>query len=254
MNTNHACPNKSFQPTQRAEQLCSARFICGDKSNSFSSPSREPLTPAQLQQANPNLLPLLEACKATQVVFNKQTHSNHGLAITTAAEASKINCFGFSGDYLITTLPGLAIGVMTADCVPIVVSDEVGSFCAVIHAGWRGLVAGVIQAALKHAQTITHTLPSTWHAAIGPCAGVCCYEVDEPFVEKTNGMISIEHLSVGLRGDLLKTATRQLQEAGLLLEHINNSTWRCTICSTGFFSYRGGDKTKPGHNVTLISL
>ncbi len=74
--------------------------------------------------------------------------------------------------------PGLAVGVVTADCVPILVTAAEGGAVAAIHAGWRGLAAGVVEAGVRALEALDCG-PAT-AAAIGPHIGPCCYEVDEP--------------------------------------------------------------------------
>ena len=83
-------------------------------------------------------------------------------------------------DAIIAVRPGRCVGVVTADCVPLLVASEDGAAVAAIHAGWRGLAAGVIErgiAALRE-----HTGRALF-AVIGPHIGPCCYEVDAPVVD-----------------------------------------------------------------------
>ena len=72
------------------------------------------------------------------------------------------------------------VGVVTADCVPLLVATGEGEAVAAIHAGWRGLAAGVVAAGIG---ALAARCPGTrLVAAIGPHIGACCYEVDEPVV------------------------------------------------------------------------
>lgn len=80
------------------------------------------------------------------------------------------------GDALITETPGLVIGVLTADCVPILIADPVAGRVAAIHAGWRGLQAGIIEATLDQMIHRGSTL-SNCLGAIGPCIAQENYEV-----------------------------------------------------------------------------
>jgi YfiH family protein len=79
--------------------------------------------------------------------------------------------------------PAVAVGVVTADCVPILLAGEDARIAAAVHAGWRGLAEGVIGAALDALRT-AGAAPETLVAAIGPCIGACCYEVDEPVLAR----------------------------------------------------------------------
>ena len=82
-------------------------------------------------------------------------------------------------DAIVSTTPGLAVGIVTADCVPILVASRDGSRVGAIHAGWRGLAAGVIEAGIEAMDVDVSGLV----AAVGPAARGCCYEVDEPVAE-----------------------------------------------------------------------
>jgi YfiH family protein len=81
-------------------------------------------------------------------------------------------------DALLARAPGHAVGVVTADCLPILLAAKDGS-CAAVHAGWRGLVAGVIEAAVERLGG-----GSGLEAAIGPAIGPCCFEVGPEVVAR----------------------------------------------------------------------
>ncbi|USO01510.1 MAG: polyphenol oxidase family protein [Alphaproteobacteria bacterium] len=70
-------------------------------------------------------------------------------------------------DALITTVPGVAVGILTADCLPILISDTHGTVVAAIHAGWRGALRGIIAQTIAQLRQISPG--STFVAALGPC-------------------------------------------------------------------------------------
>jgi purine-nucleoside/S-methyl-5'-thioadenosine phosphorylase / adenosine deaminase len=82
-------------------------------------------------------------------------------------------------DAAVCSAPGVAVAVVTADCVPILLAAPGARVVAAVHAGWRGLAAGVVEAAL-HALAAAGASRGELVAAIGPHVGPCCYEVDEP--------------------------------------------------------------------------
>ena len=92
----------------------------------------------------------------------------HGATVTRAASPGNQG----EADAIVTMRPGLPITVATADCLPIVIEGDLG--VAVVHAGWRGVVAGVVPAALDAMRT-DGIRPL--RAAIGPGIGPCCFEV-----------------------------------------------------------------------------
>ena len=83
-------------------------------------------------------------------------------------------------DALVTNQPGIVITVRTADCVPVLVHDPSQRLVAAIHAGWRGAVAGILPKTLATLRQRFGSRAASLTIGIGPSAGRCCYEVDEP--------------------------------------------------------------------------
>jgi len=108
-------------------------------------------------------------------VFARQIHSCAVLAVDAP----------FSGDppevdALVTATPGLALGIVTADCAPVLLADLDAGVIGAAHAGWRGAHGGVIAATVE-AMTAMGAVAARITAAIGPCVARASYEVDEPF-------------------------------------------------------------------------
>ncbi len=139
-------------------------------------------------------------------------------------------------DGLITSAPGILLHVLTADCLPILFCRRDGKSIGVVHAGWRGLLAGVIEA---FAGRLTYPdSPANWVAAIGPAAGPCCYEVSESLVEDFLQRLPIPADIIQPRPrhlDLAAIARHKLQGLGFqgvdVLRH-------CTLCATAADSFR----------------
>jgi polyphenol oxidase len=134
-------------------------------------------------------------------------------------------------DGQVTALPGVAPMVMTADCLPIAVAGP--GAVAMLHAGWRGLAGGILAGGLAALRELG--AEGSLQAAIGPGAGVCCYEVGEDvhaaFAEQD---LDIRH---GRNLDLKAIAREQLRRAGAEVVH---DVGLCTICGdpTLLFSHR----------------
>jgi YfiH family protein len=169
------------------------------------------------------------ACEAIgadleKLALNYQVHSARVLR---AAPAMR----GERADGLWTDEPGLPILAMSADCLPIVLvrPGEAKPAVAVLHAGWKGLLAGIVEAG---AQALGR---GTLKAAVGPAIGPCCYQVGEevaaPFRERFgDDVVSEGHL------DLWTSAERALRAAGI--EEVDRFD-RCTACEPEtFFSHR----------------
>jgi YfiH family protein len=124
------------------------------------------------------------------------------------------------GDGLVTSTPGLALAILVADCVPILLVDEASPRFAVVHAGWRGLAAGVVASALSHFDD-----PRAVHAVIGPCISMEGYqvgpEVATHFLAYPDSVLAdVEDRS---RLDLRRVTSCQLLERGVLDHNIAHS-------------------------------
>ena len=86
-------------------------------------------------------------------------------------------------DALVTTQPGIVLGILTADCAPVLLSDSGSGVIGAVHAGWRGALNGVIEATVK-AMTELKANPERIQAAVGPCIGFNSYEVGPEFKER----------------------------------------------------------------------
>jgi purine-nucleoside/S-methyl-5'-thioadenosine phosphorylase / adenosine deaminase len=132
-----------------------------------------------------------------------------------------------------TDLPGVAPVVLVADCLPIAVAGE--GAVAMLHAGWRGLAAGVIEEGLAALRALR---AEPVEAAIGPGVGPCCYRVGLEVAEEFAGEpVAVEQERDGFRLELGAVARRRLHEAGVGAVH---DVGLCTHCSDPslFFSHR----------------
>ena len=169
------------------------------------------------------------ACEAIGVdveklALNYQVHSTRVLRAVATMR-------GEHADGLWTEEPGLPILAMSADCLPIAIAraDTNEPALAVLHAGWRGLLAGIVAAGTEALGR------GALAAAVGPGIGPCCYEVGEevaaPFRERFGDDVAREG-----RLDLWTSAERALRAAGV--ERVDRVD-RCTACEPDtFFSHR----------------
>jgi YfiH family protein len=97
----------------------------------------------------------------------------HGVAVVTVTEPWDFGA-GPAADAMVTAVPGLALGVITADCAPVLFADAAGRVVGAAHAGWRGALAGVLEATVAAMQTLGATHIT---AAVGPCIKAASYEV-----------------------------------------------------------------------------
>ncbi len=107
-----------------------------------------------------------------------QTHSNKVVIIN----KKNRNLRKFNSDAIITKIKGIALGVVTADCAPIILYDAQNHIIGCIHAGWKGALSGIIENTIKKFKSLNSK--NKIYAAIGPCIGVKSYEVDSVFYKR----------------------------------------------------------------------
>ncbi len=171
----------------------------------------------------------------------QQVHGSDVITVSTAETDASTQA-----DAILTASAGLAPTVLTADCLPIVIAAS--SAVAAVHAGWRGLDAGLIPKAVAALRALGG---GVLNAAIGPGAGVCCYEVGDDLHRRFNA--HCQDFRSGSKLDLKAIARVQLMEAGVARIH---DTEICTICGDPelTFSYRReGPDTGRQAAVTWLS-
>jgi hypothetical protein len=151
----------------------------------------------------------------------------HGAEIVSLEHTPAAADLATDADAVVTGLHGVAPAIVAADCLPIVIASP----CAVtaIHAGWRGLDSGVIANA---AGALRELGGGVLTAAIGPGAGVCCYEVGDDLHRRFNARG--QDFRHGAKLDLKAIARVQLMEAGVARIF---DTGICTICGDPQLTY-----------------
>lgn len=166
------------------------------------------------------------------VSFPKQVHGGDVRLVGREGAAS-----AEPADGLVTTERGVAIGVLVADCAPVVLAAE--GVVGVVHAGWRGLAKGVLGTAVDLVTGLAGRAPA---AVVGPCAGPECYEFGEEALAALEAGLGVPLASRSTRGaaslDLPGGVEALLRRAGVVdLERVGS----CTICDERWFSHRRGD-------------
>src|SRR5262245_47847940 len=119
------------------------------------------------------------------VATARQIHSNRCLVVgAPGAPVGTGRLDAGEGDALLTTRAGVALGVATADCLPIAAVDPEAGALAVVHAGWRGTVDGVLSAAISRMVQDLGARPDRILVGAGAAAGPCCYRVGADVVER----------------------------------------------------------------------
>ncbi len=188
----------------------------------------------------------------------KQVHKSRTLVLDSPQEKlARYSRFRF--DSIITNQPGIALGIKTADCLPILLLDPERRAIGALHAGWRGTGEGIAQKVVGRMGKSFGSRPVNLQAGIGPAIGHCCYEVGEDVVTAFRSNFSWWAEVFSFAGsnlprlNLPRANICQLLEAGLREENIYQLNL-CTCCREDlFFSYRRNRKEK-GKQLSFIAL
>jgi len=170
----------------------------------------------------------------TKLILMNQTHSNKVLEINKKNYTKKIN-----SDAMITNMNGIVLGVLTADCVPILIYDKKNKIIGCIHAGWKGVFKGIIKNTISKMRK--KNVSREIFASIGPCIGKKSYEVDldyyKKFISKSkkNQRYFIKKNSQKKFFNLRKFVEDKLLKEKVKIDHINRDTFKE---KNNFFSYR----------------
>jgi YfiH family protein len=214
-----------------------------------------------------------------RMIFQEQLGAKTGkklwpLVTMRQIHSDLIHCVGrvpeepLAGDGLITATPQLLLGVLTADCIPVIVVDTRKHAVGVFHAGWRGTVKRIVQKGVGQMQLCFGSRPRDIKAVIGPGVHNCCYTVGEevraefetqfayadklfhevsesdpirdkyPLLFMTKRAPGHSELPSNIFLNLVEANRRQLMDAGLSPKNIESSPL-CTSCRTDLlFSHR----------------
>ena len=142
-----------------------------------------------------------------------------------------------------TRTVGLLATVTVADCVPVFLVDPTNRAVALLHAGWRGAAAGMLEAGVATLASSFGSLPAELHVHLGPSICGSCYEVGPEVFEALG-------LERGRLLDLREALARRATETGIPVGRVSVSD-ECTACRPDLFSHRGGDQ---GRQVAYMMI
>ena len=187
--------------------------------------------------------------KRNKLVLMHQSHSNKVIEIKKSNYKKKINA-----DAMIIKVKGLTLGVVTADCVPIIIYDFKNEIVGCVHAGWKGAISGIIKNTINKMKKLGNN--NKIFASIGPCISKKSYEVDLIFYKKflnkskKNKKYFSHKNKYKKLFDLRKFVADKLIALEVKVDHVNRDTFRGKI---NFFSYRRSCKLKQNDYGRCIS-
>ena len=189
---------------------------------------------------------------------NARLRQVHGTQVWQAKEvlAATANC---EGDALVSDDPGICLQVITADCVPVLLSDPEGRCVAAIHAGWRGQVGGVLRTTLERFAVLAGpcSRPVDWQAFVGAHLSPTRFEVGEEVAEAFQtadlGACVRRDLGVKPHVDLAKATRLQLERFGLERITVDERcTWECADLPSHRRDVTHGGQARTGRLVTWV--
>jgi YfiH family protein len=209
-------------------------------------------------EGNRNLLSRTFRITIDRLVTVRQNHGSDILVLDSPNDDFS-HFLGIEADAIITNQPEVMLGITVADCVPILLFDPVKKVIAAVHSGWQGTVLNITNKTVEGMANIFGSRKEEIKAAIGPCIGSCCYEVDQPVRDRFKDQPDLWNTISAPKGkdkwnlDLALANRIQLEESGVPSESIQTAG-QCVSCLKElYFSYRR-DNGETGRQMGFIML
>ncbi len=195
------------------------------------------------------------------VVLANQVHGDKVRVVTSADCAQGL--YGhraYEADGLITDVPGAALVVFSADCIPVLLYDPVREVVAAAHAGWMGTALGIVTRAVEKMTSVYGCDPASILAAIGPGISQCCFETHADVPDAMTAALGagapdyVQTLGGGkYKVDLKGLNALRLRRAGLLPAHISIDP-DCTVCHPEKYWSHRVHRDQRGSQAAVIQL
>jgi YfiH family protein len=190
--------------------------------------------------------------ESTRIHFLSQVHGR--VARVLNGDEDQAELIHVEGDALVSRAPGLACGVRSADCVPVLIADRRSGAVAAAHAGWRGAVQGVVSAAIEALRALAPEADLI--AAIGPHISLAAFEVSDDVAEtllkasRDPEIVDRSHAKPHV--DLRRMLRAELVSQGLSQAAVDD-VWGCTVLEPErFFSFRRDGKASGRHLSAIV--
>lgn len=189
------------------------------------------------------------------LVAPHQVHSPDVIAVNEAWEDSAVE--RPHADALVTKTPGLVLGIVTADCAPVLLADTEAGVIGAAHAGWRGAYGGVLENTIAAMETLGARKESII-CAIGPTIAQSSYEVDDPFRQQFT-TDDVDFFAAGKEGrwqfDLPAYIFRRLDRCGV--RHVEDLALDTYTLEKQYYSYRRAThrgESSYGRQISMIGM
>jgi len=195
----------------------------------------------------------------SSLVTVRQVHGNRCLTVTDRDPERLAQLAETGADALLTDQPGVLLGVLTADCLPLIMIDRNRRAVAVVHVGWRGLEQSIGTVVVRELIRRFAVAVETLQVYAGPAIGSCCFQVGSEVVDRFRRHFALDGIAgwyqerpSGYYLDLLSIQRAQLLAAGLAKENFQVVDI-CTYCHDFCFSYRR-DHAITGRQLAFVGL
>ena len=189
-----------------------------------------------------------------QVIVNKMNLSSLDLAIPQQVHSSNVEIVTKPGNYigvdgLVTNVSNILLCLKVADCVPIYLYSINSKIIGLVHAGWRGIVSGIIQNSIEKMLLMGANLNEI-KIYLGPSIGKCCYEVRNDVANyfSVKDKIKKDKWKIGIREEICNIFIK----LGIIKTNINVSHI-CTFESKEYHSYRR-DGSEAGRLISIVGI
>ena len=187
----------------------------------------------------------LSGFKSDMIAIPNQTHSINVKNTTIGGEI-------INADGVFSSNPMIVCSIIVADCLPIFFAHKTELFFGIIHAGWRGLINGIISESIKLIKNEKIALENI-EVFIGPSIQACCFEVSHDIIDRFDLKFTKQNINSKYLVNLQGIAKKKIEHEGILKKYIKVSE-DCTFCQfERYFSFRReGDKS--GRMFGLIGV
>lgn len=170
----------------------------------------------------------------------KQKHETSGFVVT--KENQNVEKLSQEGDFLVTSIPKIKLGILTADCLPIIFNDNKNNAVGIAHAGWRGSVSGISKSVLESMHKNYTTKPEDLSVIFGPCIHQCCYKVGQDLIARVKEHSFGEKTIITRENDqffdMVAFNKALLINLGIKDAAIDATQSTCTSCNKEYHSHR----------------
>lgn len=185
------------------------------------------------------------------LVYCRQIHSANVVCVNQSDAPSQTHLA--EADAMITQCLNLALGIFTADCVPVFIFDPVTPAIGIAHAGWRGTLARITDKTINAMNQQFGTSPSDCTVHLGPSIQRCCYTVSEELADQFEQTFGASVRSGVCALSLQDANVQQLTQVGVSSHTISVSPF-CTACRTDLFYSHRAEAGKTGRMLSFIRL